>query len=79
MSVNPELRKLVAYGCATVMHVVPLFAPRIETEDHTKDIDFTPAGVRARRQAGYADTLRMIQRAPWKEAVDPIEGVIEHH
>ncbi len=26
-------------------------------EDHTKDIDFTPAGIRARRQAGYADTL----------------------
>jgi NTE family protein len=61
------------------MHVAHLLAPRIEGEDHTKDIDFTSAGIRARRRAGYADTLEMIQRAPWKTAsVDPIEGVIEH-
>ena len=37
------------------------------------------AGIRTRRRAGYTDTLRMIERAPWKTAtVDPIEGVIEH-
>jgi NTE family protein len=34
--------------------------------------------VRARREAGYADTLRMIERAPWRQPTDPIEGVIEH-
>jgi NTE family protein len=43
-----------------------------------KDIDFTSTGVRTRREAGHADTLRMIERAPWREAADPIEGVIEH-
>ncbi len=53
---DPEVKKLLGYGCATVMHVVPLFAPRIDGEDHTKDIDFTPAGIKARRNAGYADT-----------------------
>jgi NTE family protein len=61
------------------MHVVHLLAPRLDGEDHTKDIDFSAGGIRARREAGHADTLRMIQRAPWAEgAADPIEGVIEH-
>ncbi|TAL24281.1 MAG: patatin-like phospholipase family protein [Aquabacterium sp.] len=76
---DPKVRELASWGCGTTMHVAHLLAPRVEGEDHTKDIDFTPAGVRARRQAGYADTLRMLERAPWKTAVaDPIEGVIEH-
>ena len=55
-----------------------LQAPRLDGEDHTKDIDFTPAGVRARWQAGYADTLRMIDRQPWTQAVDPMDGVVVH-
>jgi NTE family protein len=76
---NPEVQELAAWGCGTTMHVAHLLAPRVKGEDHTKDIDFTPSGIRARRQAGYADTLRMLERAPWNEAVaDPIEGVIEH-
>ena len=61
------------------MHVAHLLAPRIDGEDHTKDIDFTSAGIQARRSAGYADTMRMVERSPWKTAdADPIEGVIEH-
>ena len=71
-------KELAAWGCSTTMHVAHLVAPRLDAEDHTKDIDFTAAGVRARREAGYADTLRMIERAPWREPTDPIEGVIEH-
>ncbi|CAN7751909.1 patatin-like phospholipase family protein [Variovorax sp. LjRoot84] len=76
---NPKVRELASWGCGTTMHVVHLVAPRVEGEDHTKDIDFTPTGIRTRRQAGYADTLRMIGRTPWEQAAaDPIEGVIEH-
>ena len=79
MRADPAVQELVSWGCGTTMHVAHLVAPRLDGEDHTKDIDFTPAGVRFRRDAGHADTLRMIQRAPWEEAVvDPIEGVIEH-
>ncbi len=62
---DPEVRKLLAYGCATVMHVVPLLAPRVEGEDHTKDIDFTPVGIRTRWQAGYTDTSVMLEQACW--------------
>jgi NTE family protein len=60
------------------MHVAHLVVPRLHGDDHTKDIDFTPAGVRQRREAGRAHALAMIDRAPWREAADPIEGVVEH-
>ena len=76
---EPVVKELSSWGCGTTMHVAHLLAPRLEGEDHTKDIDFTPAGVRARRAAGYADTVKMIERAPWREPTDPIEGVVEHH
>lgn len=75
---DPTVKELSSWGCGTTMHVAHLLAPRLEGEDHTKDIDFTPAGVKARREAGYADTLRMIERSPWREPTDPIEGVVEH-
>ena len=75
---DPKVKELSAWGCGTTMHVAHLVAPRLEAEDHTKDIDFTQAGIHARRQAGYADALRMIRRAPWQAPADPIEGVIEH-
>jgi NTE family protein len=76
---DPAVKELAGWGCGTTVHVAHLVAPRLDGEDHTKDIDFTPGGVQARREAGYADTLRMIERAPWNEAcADPIEGVIEH-
>jgi len=75
---DAHVKELVAWGCSTTMHVAHLVAPRLEGEDHTKDIDFTRAGVHARREAGYADTMRMIERSPWRQPTDPIEGVIEH-
>jgi NTE family protein len=73
-----EVRELAAWGCGTTMHVARLNAPNLEGEDHTKDIDFTPEGIRARWQAGYADTQRMLERAPWSEPVDAAEGVVIH-
>jgi len=73
-----HVKELAAWGCKTTMHVAHLIAPRLAGEDHTKDIDFTPAGMQARRDAGYADTKRMIERAPWQVPADPIEGIIEH-
>jgi NTE family protein len=76
---DPAVQELAAWGCGTTMHVAHLLAPRLEGEDHTKDIDFTAAGVKARREAGYADTMKMIERSPWREPTDPIEGVVEHN
>jgi len=72
------VKELASWGCSTTMHVARLIAPKIDGEDHTKDIDFTPAGIRARWQAGYADTRAMLKRAPWNRPVDPVDGVVIH-
>jgi NTE family protein len=75
---DPRIQELAAWGCGTTMHVAHLLAPRVDGEDHTKDIDFTARGIRVRRAAGYADAMRMVEKAPWTAPSDPIEGVIEH-
>jgi NTE family protein len=75
---SAQVRELTSWGCGTTMHVVRLVAPRLDGEDQTKDIDFTPAGIRARWQAGYAAARRALHRAPWEAPVDPIQGVVVH-
>jgi len=75
---RPVVKDLAEYGCLTRMHVVQLLAPRLDNENHTKDIDFSPSGIRLRWEAGYADTRRALQRAAWNDACDPLEGVILH-
>jgi NTE family protein len=75
---DPVVKELSSWGCGTTMHVAHLLSPRLEGEDHTKDIDFSPAGIKARREAGYVDTMKMVERAPWRAPTDPIEGVVEH-
>jgi NTE family protein len=72
------VKELASFGCLTRMHVVRLLAPPLDGEDHTKDIDFSPAGIRERWQAGYADTIRVLETAPWSGDFDPIEGFILH-
>ena len=74
-----ETQELAAWGCGTTMHVVHLIAPQLKGEDQLKDIDFSSAGVLARRSAGQAHARCMIERSPWRAPVDPIEGVIEHN
>jgi NTE family protein len=75
---DPEVTDLTAHGCGTTMHVVRLLAPEFDGDDYTKDIDFTPGGIAARREAGYADARAMLESAPWRRPVDPMEGVIIH-
>jgi NTE family protein len=75
---NPVVKDLAEYGCRTQMHVVRLLAPRLDNESHTKDIDFSPTGIRLRWEAGYADTARALHRAAWDDDCDPLEGVILH-
>jgi NTE family protein len=75
---SAAMKELASWGCGTTMHVVRLLAPGLDGEDHTKDIDFSPSGVRARWRAGYEDTKQAIECAPWQAPADPIEGVIVH-
>ena len=73
-----EAKALAAYGCQTRMHVVRLVAPPRAGEDHTKDIDFSPAGIAERWQAGYRDTAAVLRQRPWAAPSDPLEGFILH-
>jgi NTE family protein len=75
---DPAVRELVSWGCRTTMHIVRLLAPQLKGEDHTKDIDFTPAGIQARCAAGYRDTRDAIAEAPWTDNSDPLLGVHVH-
>ena len=72
------MRELAGYGCQTRMHVVQLLAPQLDREDHTKDIDFSPGGIRKRWEAGYAHTKAVLERKPWVGEFDPLSGVILH-
>jgi NTE family protein len=75
---SDEVRELESWGCRTTMHIVRLLAPRLMSEDQTKDIDFTPNGIHTRWKAGYEDTKDAIARTPWAQDVDPHEGVVLH-
>jgi len=71
-------RALAAWGCATVMHVVRLTAPRLPNDDLTSDIDFTRDGIELRREAGYRDAMHALRSEPWKQHGGMLDGVIAH-
>ena len=75
---DPAVRELTSYGCQSRMHVVQLLAPQLDRETHTKDVDFSPAGIAARWEAGYAHASAVIARAPWRGEFDPLSGVVLH-
>jgi NTE family protein len=75
---SPAVRELAGYGCQTRMHVVRLLAPQLDRETHTKDIDFSPAGIMQRWDAGYAHTKAVLERRPWVGEFDPLSAVILH-
>jgi NTE family protein len=71
-------RGLTGYGCTTRMHVIRLLAPALDYEDHAKDVDFSPDGIRQRWEAGYRHTNETLAKAPWRGEVDPSEGFVLH-
>lgn len=75
---DAEVEELAGYGCVTKMHVIRLLAPALDNEDHSKDVDFSPRGIRERREAGYRDTRATLEQAPWRADSDPLEGFILH-
>jgi NTE family protein len=75
---DAAVRQMAAYGCTTTMHIVQLLAPRLDTEDHMKEMDFSPAGIKARWEAGRDNTRRALELSPWLGEFSPLEGVILH-
>lgn len=74
-----NIKEMLSYGCTTKMHVVRMLAPMLDNEDHTKDIDFSPDGIKARWAAGKMDMQRTLDAAPWRKDSDPLEGFILHN
>jgi NTE family protein len=75
---SEAVREIAGLGCLTRMHVVRLLAPRLDNEDTTKDVDFSPAGIAERWRAGYAATRRAILLAPWEGEFSSLDGVVLH-
>jgi NTE family protein len=75
---DPAVQELLGYGCRTTMHLVRLLSPRLDREDHTKDIDFTRAGIRTRWHAGYEHARRVLAEKPWEGEADPLQGIVVH-
>jgi NTE family protein len=75
---DPIVQELASYGCSTIMHLVRLLAPRLDGEDHTKDIDFSRSGIRSRWQAGYEHAQRALAEKPWDCDVDMLQGIVIH-
>ncbi len=77
-AMDKAVKEMKSYGCTTTMHVVRLLAPALEYEDHAKDIDFSPDGIRQRREAGYRHTMETLEMSPWRGEFDPLEGFVLH-
>jgi len=75
---SAAVKELLGWGCGTTMQVIELDAPGFGGDELHKDIDFSAEGIARRWQAGHADAQRMIERAPWREAPDPMEGIAIH-
>lgn len=75
---SEDVQALGSFGCLTRMHIVRLLAPGIANQDHTKDIDFSRSGIRARWEAGRTDTLKVLEKAPWRGEFDPLAGIVLH-
>ena len=75
---SETVRELSSYGCPTRMHVVQLLAPKLNHDTHTKDVDFSPSGIKQRWDAGYAHTRSVLARAPWTGEFDPLSAVVFH-
>jgi NTE family protein len=68
---SPRAKELAAWGCTSTMHLVEINAQPTEGETNARDYDFSRSTIKARWQAGYADTCRMLERRPWDDPIDP--------
>ncbi|CAN5812310.1 patatin-like phospholipase family protein [soil metagenome] len=75
---DPMVQDMAEYGCGTLMHLVCLLLPRLEGEDHTKDIDFTRSGIERRWKAGHDHARKVLAERPWERPADMLAGVVIH-
>jgi NTE family protein len=72
---SARAKELAGWSCGTTMHLVEINAQPIRGETNARDYDFSRAAVKARWQTGYEDTLRMLEREPWNDPIDPATNI----
>jgi len=72
---SPRVKELAGWSCTTTMHIVEINSQPIKGETNARDYDFSRGAIRARWQAGYADTCRVLERQPWNDPIDPATEV----
>jgi NTE family protein len=70
-----EVQDLASLGCTSLMHLVEINAEALEGETNSREYDFSKTTIEARWHAGYTDTVRMIEKRPWENKIDPSVGV----
>jgi NTE family protein len=75
---DPVVQDLAEYGCGTQMHLVRFLSPRLDGEDHTKDIDFTRSGIDRRWKAGFDHAAKVLGEKPWEAPCDSLAGIVIH-
>ncbi len=75
---DPVIEDLAEYGCGTQMHLVRFLSPRLDNEDHTKDIDFTRSGIERRWKAGFEHATKVLCEKPWERPCDSLAGIVIH-
>jgi NTE family protein len=75
---DPVVQDLAEYGCGTQMHLVRFLSPRLDNEDHTKDIDFTRSGIDRRWRAGFDHASKVLHEKPWEAPCDALAGIVIH-
>ena len=75
---DPVVQDLTEYGCGTQMHLVRFLSPRLDNEDHTKDIDFTRSGIERRWKAGFDHASKLLHEKPRENPCDSLAGIVIH-
>lgn len=75
---DPEVKKLRGLGCKSQMHFIQCIAPRLNYDDHTKDINFSKRNIETRIKVGYEDAMQAVELEPWKKEMLPSEGILVH-
>ncbi len=73
-----EMKALAEYGCHTTMDIVHLGNRDWGWELASKDADFSNTAITERWRLGYADAIRVLERAAWMDPPDPLVGVVVH-
>ena len=67
LKADPHLQRVAELRCATTMQIVHIQHYPEDGEASYKDVDFSASTLSQRRDSGYRDTCRLLERQAWME------------